>query len=99
MIVEINDDNFLEYVSNGLKIVEVFAPWCGYCTRQRVELEKMDNVNIGALNSENTPISMKMLNVTVFPTLVVFKNGKELNRFLGLKTKYEIMDIISRYIK
>ena len=81
MIVEINDDNFLEYISNGLKIVEVFAPWCGYCTRQRVELEKMDNVNIGALNSENTPISMKMLNVTAFPTLVVLRTAKNLTVF------------------
>lgn len=98
MIVNVNDNNFVEYLSKGLKIVEVFAPWCGYCAKQRAEIDSMKDIEIGVLNSEASPALMQKLNITAFPTMVVFKNGKELNRFLGLKTKFEIMDIITRYL-
>lgn len=99
MITELNEENFAGYIGAGLKPVWFTAPWCGYCTRQKLILEEMKEIQIGLINSEKAPIITHNFNVTAFPTLIIFKNGSEINRYLGLKDKFEIMNILTKYLK
>lgn len=99
MITELSDENFAEYVGKGLKPVWFTAPWCGYCVRQKAILDEMKEIQIGLINSEKAPIETYKFNVTAYPTLIIFKDGKEINRYLGLKDKFEIMNILTKYVK
>lgn len=99
MIEELKDDNFYEYIGHGLKTVWFTAPWCGYCTKQKAILNDMPEIQTGLINSEESPLITHKFNVTAFPTLIIFKNGLEINRYLGLKDKFEIMNILTKYIK
>ncbi len=99
MITELNDENFAEYVGKGLKAIWFTATWCGYCVRQKAILEEMKEIQIGMVNSEKAPLITHKFNVTAFPTLIIFKNGTEINRYLGLKDKFEIMNILTKYLK
>ena len=46
MIKELNENNFNENTKNGLKLVEFYAAWCGYCQKQRPILNELSENNI-----------------------------------------------------
>ena len=57
MITELNEENFNEELKTGLKIVEFYARWCGYCHKQDVILHSMEKIWIGKVDAdENTVI-------------------------------------------
>lgn len=41
MLKELTNENFNDEIKTGLKFVEFFAPWCGYCKKQEDELKQM----------------------------------------------------------
>ncbi len=98
MLKELNTSNFDTEIQNGLVLVEFYTTWCGYCKKQKPELEAMDKVKIGQVDADNTPEIAAKYNVNSFPTFLVFKNGKEVQRFSGLRKKEEIMDILMKFL-
>ena len=55
MLTELNENNFSEETKSGTKLVEFYTDWCGYCKRQKSELEQMDKVWIGQVDAEKSP--------------------------------------------
>ncbi len=99
MIKELDKTNFNDEIKNGLKVVEFFADWCGYCTRQEPILEELDKVWIGKVNTDENRELAQKFSISSLPSFVIFKDGKEIHRFSGLHSKFDIMNIISNYIK
>ena len=99
MITELNTKNFEKEISNGLKLVEFFTTWCGYCKKQKPELEKMDKIWIGLVDADEFADIAKTYKITGFPTFLVFKDGKEVERFSGFRTKEEIMERLIKHLK
>ena len=46
MLVELNEKNFEDNIKSGLKLVEFYAPWCGFCQKQRPVLSDLSDNNI-----------------------------------------------------
>ena len=99
MLRELDLNNFDDETNEGVKLVEFYTTWCGYCKKQKVELEKMDKVWIGQVDADNNPEIAAKYGVNAFPTFLILKNGKEIERFSGLRNKEEIMDKIMRHLK
>lgn len=99
MIKELDKTNFDDEIKTGLKVVEFFADWCGYCTRQEPILEELDKVWIGKVNTDENRDLAQKFSISSLPSFVIFKDGKEIHRFSGLHSKFDIMNIISNYIK
>ncbi len=98
MIKSLDKTNFEDELKTGLKLVEFYAPWCGYCKKQNEILSDMDKVYIGQVNTdENAELAIRH-SIHSFPTFLVFKNGKEVERFSGLRNKFDLMNIVSKYI-
>ncbi len=91
-IIELTNDNFDTDVVNaeGRVLVDFWAPWCGPCRMQTPILEKLsgDNsidVKIAKLNTDDNPSIAQKMGIVSIPTLILFKDGKEQERFVGVQ--------------
>lgn len=99
MITELDKTNFEEKTKNGVKVIEFFANWCGYCTRQEPILEELEKVWIGKVNTDENRELAQKFSISSLPSFVILKDGKEVHRFSGLHSKFDIMNIITNYLK
>ncbi len=91
-IQEINETNFKNVVLQSDKpvLVDCWAPWCIPCRSQQPILKKVADTFEGkalitSLNAEENRKVAQSLNIHSIPTLVIFKNGEETRRFVGLQ--------------
>ena|SRR3989338_3744440 len=94
-MLELNKNNFEEEIKNNkIIIIDNWAIWCGPCKAMSPifeELSKeMKDIKFAKLNvDDNTDIATK-LGVMSIPTFIVFKNGKEVDRFSGSRPKSDL---------
>lgn len=98
-VIDINN-NFKEEVLDSTKkvLIDFNAEWCGPCRMVAPVLEKIaeenDNIKIVSVNVDNNNELAREYNVFSIPCLVVIKDGKEINRSVGLISKKEIEELI-----
>ncbi len=104
MLKHINEDNFKTEVleSEKVTLVDFFATWCGPCQMLAPVLEKISNsradFDIAKIDVDQLPDLAVEYGVEVVPTMVIFKNGKVMNKFEGFKSESEIVEEVSKYM-
>ena len=105
MVQEINTDIFdMEVVSkNGVTVVDFFANWCGPCRKlspilEDVERELENRVKFTKIDTDENIETAKKYQVSGLPTLLVFKNGKVVERMVGLMPKSTIITNIEKHL-
>jgi thioredoxin 1 len=97
------DSNFEETIKkNKLVFVDFWANWCGPCralapTIQELAKEHNGKVLIGKLDVDENPATAEKFQVFSIPTMIVFKNGQEAERLVGLCPKNKIADTIQKH--
>ena len=98
MAKEITAQNFEEEVLKSDKpvLVDFWATWCGPCKRQAPILEELSNEGyaIGKVDVDQELALAQQYKIMSIPTLVVFKDGKEVNRLVGLTPKDTLKSIL-----
>jgi len=84
---------------NEVVLVDFYAPWCGPCRAMEPSLEKLTKefegkVHIERINVDESTDLSRQMKISSIPLLVLYKNGKEFKRSLGLISEDEIRTIM-----
>jgi len=97
----LTDQNFSAKTKNGAVLVDFWASWCMPCKLMVPVLNELaeeagEKVIIAKLNVDEAKATASRFGVRSIPTMILFKNGKEIHRFVGVKTKDYLMRELDR---
>jgi thioredoxin 1 len=100
-VQEVNDSTFNTEVieSDQPVLVDFWAPWCGPCRQIAPVVEQLAGENAGSakvvkLNVDDAPQAAQSYSVSSIPTLMVFKGGEVVDRFVGVQPKTRLQQAI-----
>lgn len=91
-ILTLTDKNFQHQTKNKLVLIDFWASWCAPCRMMAPVLNEVadeltGNSHVGKVDIEQYQSLAQKFQVRNIPTLILLKNGREINRFVGIKNK------------
>ena len=99
--IEITSQNFDNAVEKGLVLVDFWASWCGPCMMLGPVVEQLaeeldGKVTVGKVNVDEEQELAVKFGVMSIPTLVLFKDGAEVTRSVGVVPKAKLLEMIEK---
>ncbi|HOQ26474.1 MAG TPA: thioredoxin [Methanomassiliicoccaceae archaeon] len=94
--VNVNDDNINDFIRRyGLALVDCWAPWCGPCRMMSPVIDALakdmqGKVAFAKLNTDENQRTAMRYTIEAIPTLLVFKDGELVDRWVGARPKEEL---------
>lgn len=103
--IDISDNEFQSMVidSNEPVLVDFWAPWCGPCKVIAPILDQVsdyygEKLKVVKINIDNNPNTPTKFGVRGIPTLMVFKNGENVQTKVGAVQKSQLIKILDEYV-
>ena len=93
MALELTDGNIKEIINSGKPaVVDFWAEWCGPCRMVGPIVEELaeEGYAVGKVDVDQNMALAQQFRVVSIPTLILFKDGAEVKRFVGLTSKEEL---------
>jgi len=104
--MEVNEEEFDEIINNSHKLVVVdfYAEWCMPCVmlspviEELAKTKSMKEIKFTKINVDDNQELSRKYGISSIPCLIIFKNGKEVNRIIGSQTADVIEDKIKKFL-
>jgi len=103
-LTKLTDDSFKKEVleSDQIVLVDFWAPWCGPCKQLGPIIEELaekhhKNIKFTKLNVDDNKKMAGEYGIRSIPTVGIFKDGKPIDGFVGLKSKSEIETLLLKH--
>lgn len=99
-VIKITKDNFSKLQSGDKPLLlDFYADWCGPCkmmapTLDEIADEQSDVLKVCKINVDDAPDVARAYRVMSIPNMVLFKDGKAVNRFVGVTDKSDIVEAV-----
>ncbi|MFD2728132.1 thioredoxin [Enterococcus camelliae] len=99
---ELTNQTFDAAIASGLTLVDFWAVWCGPCRMQTPILEELsrelsDNQKIAKVNVDQQRDLALKFGIQSIPTILVFQDGRLVDRLIGVRMKDELKQIVNEY--
>lgn len=99
-VVILNSDNFESTISKGITVIDFWATWCMPCKIQGpivadVAKEVKGKAVVAKLDIDKSRDIANKYMISAVPTILIFKDGKEVKRLVGLQQKKQLVEIVN----
>ena len=97
-VVKLTTAEFENVAAKSAKpvLIDFWATWCGPCMRQGPVMEELaeEGYAVGKVDVDQNMALAQQFRVVSIPTLILFKNGTEVQRFVGLTSKEDLKNAL-----
>ena len=100
-VLTLTDQNFQQQTKNKVVLVDFWATWCAPCRMMAPVIndlasELKGSSQVGKVDIQQHQALANKFKVRSIPTMILFKNGTEINRFVGIKSKDFLLNEIAK---
>ena len=98
-VLDINDQNFDQIISDGVTIVDFWAPWCLPCRLQGPILKNVsgkigDRAKVCKMNVDENMTTAQKYGIVSIPTLLIFRDGEIEKKFIGVQDEQTLINAV-----
>ena len=97
MKIELEGQNFDELINEERVLVDFYATWCGPCRMLSPILDEIveeENIKLVKVDVDKNEDIARRYGIMSIPTIILFKNGEEVNKNVGFIGKEELIEFI-----
>jgi len=101
--IELSEANFEETLSKGTALVDFWAAWCAPCLMQGPIVQEVaeavdGRATIAKMDVDSAQALAQKLGIMSIPTIIIFKDGQEVQRFVGVQSKASLVAALEKAI-